>query len=161
LSWKLNILDFFHIQEQRIERSKSLYPRRYLTQWYAFIRMNDRIREKISSSPISLSTIFVVPTTSAPALVLRTSMHICTFGVFMEQRAVNQKSGRVSYSKLLLRALIQQKASDFRRIVTGDESWFFFDYPRDLAGRRSVMSFLNVPSRKLTRQGAWFRSFGR
>jgi hypothetical protein len=57
-----------------IARSESSHPRLYLTQWCALIIMNDCIRQIISSSPISLSKIFVAPTTSAPALVLRTSM---------------------------------------------------------------------------------------
>jgi hypothetical protein len=26
---------------------------------------------------------------------------------------------------------MEQKASGFQRIITGDESWFFFYYPRD------------------------------
>jgi hypothetical protein len=38
---------------------------------------------------------------------------------------------KVSYSKLLLRALMKQKANGFQRIITGDESWFFLDYLRD------------------------------
>jgi hypothetical protein len=50
--------------------------------------MNDCIRQAISSSPISLSKIFVASTTSAPALVLRTSMRVCMFRIFMQQRAV-------------------------------------------------------------------------
>jgi hypothetical protein len=48
---------------------------------------NDYIRQVISSSPL-LSKIFVTPTTSTQALVLRTSMRVCTFRIFMEQRAV-------------------------------------------------------------------------
>jgi hypothetical protein len=40
------------------------------------------------SSPISLWKIFVALTKSASALVLKTSMRVCTFGIFMEQRAV-------------------------------------------------------------------------
>jgi hypothetical protein len=50
--------------------------------------INDDIRQKISSSPISLSKIFTAPITSAPALVSRTSMHVCTFRLLIEQRAV-------------------------------------------------------------------------
>jgi hypothetical protein len=42
------------------------------------------------------------------------------------------KSKRVSYSKLLLTALMEQKAGVFQRIITGDEPWFFRDCPRDL-----------------------------
>jgi hypothetical protein len=40
-----------------------------------------------------------------------------------------QKSKTVAYSKLLLIALMEQKASGFSRIMTGDESWFFLYYP--------------------------------
>jgi hypothetical protein len=52
--------------------------------------MNDCIRQIIPSSPISFSKIFVAPTTSAPAFVLRISMRLCAFRIFrifMEQRA--------------------------------------------------------------------------
>jgi hypothetical protein len=45
--------------------------------------------------------------------------------------SINQKSERVSYSKLLLIALVGQKASDSQWIITGDESWFFPYYPCD------------------------------
>jgi hypothetical protein len=45
---------------------------------------------------------------------------------------INQKSESVSYSKLLLTELMEQKASSFHRIISGDESRFFFYYPRDL-----------------------------
>jgi hypothetical protein len=68
--------------------AKSLYSRRYLTQWCALIIMNNCIRQTISSSPISLSKIFVAPTASAPGLVSGTSMRLCTFRIFVEQRAV-------------------------------------------------------------------------
>jgi hypothetical protein len=37
---------------------------------------------------------------------------------------------RVLYSKLLLTALMEQKASDFQRIITRDKLWFFYS-PRD------------------------------
>jgi hypothetical protein len=50
--------------------------------------MNDWIRQAISSSPICLSKIFVAPTMSAMALVLRISVRVCTFRIFLEQRAV-------------------------------------------------------------------------
>jgi hypothetical protein len=49
--------------------------------------MNEYIRQLISSYPVSLSTLFVAPTTSAPALVLRTSLRACAFRIFMEGRA--------------------------------------------------------------------------
>jgi hypothetical protein len=45
--------------------------------------------------------------------------------------SINQKSERVSYSKLPLTALMEQKASGFLRICTGDESWLFLYYSRD------------------------------
>jgi hypothetical protein len=50
--------------------------------------MNDWIRQTISSSAISLWNIFVTPTTSAPALISRTSMRVCTFRIFLELPAV-------------------------------------------------------------------------
>jgi hypothetical protein len=34
------------------------------------------------------SKIFVAPTTVAPALILRMSMRVCSFRIFMEQRAI-------------------------------------------------------------------------
>jgi hypothetical protein len=37
----------------------------------------------------------------------------------------------MSYSKILLTALMEQKARGFQRIVAGDELWFFLYYPRD------------------------------
>jgi hypothetical protein len=45
---------------------------------------------------------------------------------------INQKSERMSYLKLRLTAFLEQKASGFQGIITGDESWFFFRCPRDL-----------------------------
>jgi hypothetical protein len=44
---------------------------------------------------------------------------------------MNQKGETVSYSKLLLMALMEQKANVFQKIITGDESRFFHYYPRD------------------------------
>jgi hypothetical protein len=43
--------------------------------------------------------------------------------------SINHKSKRVSYSKLLLTALMEHKANGFQRIITGDGVWFFLDYP--------------------------------
>jgi hypothetical protein len=43
----------------------------------------------------------------------------------------NQKSERVSDSRLLLAALDQNEATLFQGVITGDESWFFLYYPRD------------------------------
>jgi hypothetical protein len=65
--------------------SKRSYPRRYPTQRCTLLIMNDCIRKTISSSPSSFSKIFIAPTTSAPAFVLRTSMRVCTFQIFLEQ----------------------------------------------------------------------------
>jgi hypothetical protein len=45
--------------------------------------------------------------------------------------SIDQKNERMSYSKPLLTALMEQKANGFRRIITGDESWFLFHDPRD------------------------------
>jgi histone-lysine N-methyltransferase SETMAR len=45
--------------------------------------------------------------------------------------SINQKSENVSYSKLLLVALMEQKVSLFQRIITGDEWWFFLGHPSD------------------------------
>jgi hypothetical protein len=50
--------------------------------------MNNYIQQTLSSPLISLSKIFVAPTTSAPALAFRTSMRVCTFRTFFEQGAV-------------------------------------------------------------------------
>jgi hypothetical protein len=47
--------------------------------------------------------------------------------------SINQKSERVSYSKVLLTALMEQKASGSQRIITGDKSWFLLYYPCDSA----------------------------
>jgi hypothetical protein len=35
----------------------------------------------------------------------------------------------MSYSKVILTALLEQKASGFQRIVIGDEAWCFLDFP--------------------------------
>jgi hypothetical protein len=45
--------------------------------------------------------------------------------------SINQKRESVSYSKLLLTVLIEQKVSGFQRIIAGDESWFFRCYVCD------------------------------
>jgi hypothetical protein len=44
---------------------------------------------------------------------------------------IKQKIDRVLYLKLLVTALMKEKASNFQGIITGDESRFFFDSPRD------------------------------
>jgi hypothetical protein len=56
--------------------------------------------------------------------------------------SINQKNQRVLYSKLLLTALREQKASGFQRIIIGDESWFFFDHLRDSVRAASRDEFL-------------------
>jgi hypothetical protein len=45
--------------------------------------------------------------------------------------SINQKSETASHSKLLLTALMEEKASGFQWIITENESWFVFDYRRD------------------------------
>jgi hypothetical protein len=45
--------------------------------------------------------------------------------------SINKKSERVSDSKVLLKALMEQKASGLQRIITGNESHFFLAYPPD------------------------------
>jgi hypothetical protein len=47
--------------------------------------------------------------------------------------SINEKSKRGSYSKLLLTARMEQKATGFQRITNGDELWFVLDYPRGSA----------------------------
>jgi hypothetical protein len=56
--------------------------------------------------------------------------------------SINQKNKRVSYSKLFLTALMEQKTSGFQHIITGDDSWFSIYPPVIRPGRRRVMSFL-------------------
>jgi hypothetical protein len=53
-----------------------------------------------------------------------------------------------------LTALMEQKASSFGGIITGDESWFVLYYPVIRSGRRHVTSFLESSSRKVTRKNA-------
>jgi hypothetical protein len=67
--------------------------------------------------------------------------------------SINQKSERVSSSKLLPTALMAQKASGFQRLITGDKLWFFLSII-------FMMSILNALSVKMPRKRAWFRSFG-
>jgi hypothetical protein len=74
--------------------------------------------------------------------------------------SINQKSERVSYSKFLLRALMEQKASGFQRIITGDEHGSSSIISVIRSGRRRMIGFLNVSSRKSIWKRAWFRSFG-
>jgi hypothetical protein len=45
--------------------------------------------------------------------------------------SVDQKTKRVLYSKLLLMALMEQKAGGLQRIITKDERWFLLYYPPD------------------------------
>jgi hypothetical protein len=75
--------------------------------------------------------------------------------------SINQKSQRVSYSKLLLTSLTAQKASGSQRIIPGDELWFFVDYPRDLMWAASRDELPQRVKQKLTGKSAWFRAFGR
>jgi hypothetical protein len=46
--------------------------------------------------------------------------------------SINQKSEMISYSKLILTTLMEQKVSGFQWIVTRDESWFLILYPHGL-----------------------------
>jgi hypothetical protein len=50
--------------------------------------------------------------------------------------SVNLKSQGTFYSKLLLTSLMEDRPTDFGRVITGDESCFFFYCPRDSVGRR-------------------------
>jgi hypothetical protein len=45
--------------------------------------------------------------------------------------SINQKSERVSYSKLPLTTLMEQKANGFQWMIARDESWFLLYYPCD------------------------------
>jgi transposase len=47
--------------------------------------------------------------------------------------SANQKSERVTYSRLLAKALEKEQPNKFQRVITGDESWFFLYYPHDSA----------------------------
>jgi hypothetical protein len=49
---------------------------------------NDYISQTISSSPISFLKISVALSTSAPVLVLKTSLRVCIFRISMKQRVV-------------------------------------------------------------------------
>jgi hypothetical protein len=51
--------------------------------------------------------------------------------------SINQRNERVSYSKLFLTALTEQRVNGFQQIITGDGSWFFFYCSRDSAWARS------------------------
>jgi hypothetical protein len=57
---------------------------------------------------------------------------------------INQKSERVSYFKLLLTALMEQKTNDFQQIITGDESDSSAIIPVIPSRRHHVMNFLNL-----------------
>jgi hypothetical protein len=50
--------------------------------------------------------------------------------------------------------LMEWKASGFQRIITGDESWFFFCYTRGFVWGRCMMSFLKALNRTLTCKNA-------
>jgi histone-lysine N-methyltransferase SETMAR len=43
----------------------------------------------------------------------------------------NQKTVRMSDSRLILRALEERQGANCKRIITGDKFWFFLYYPRD------------------------------
>jgi hypothetical protein len=45
--------------------------------------------------------------------------------------SIDRKNERVSYSKLFLTVLMEEKVSGFLRSITGEESWFFFYHPWD------------------------------
>jgi hypothetical protein len=62
---------------------------------------------------------------------------------------------------VLLTALMQQKASDFQWIITGDESWFFLCCPRDSVWVASRDEFPQHIKHKIAWESAWFQSFGR
>jgi hypothetical protein len=45
--------------------------------------------------------------------------------------SVDQKNEWLSYSELLLAALMDHNLPDFEWVITDDESWFFRHYPCD------------------------------
>jgi hypothetical protein len=56
----------------------------------------------------------------------------------------NQKTVRMSDSRLILRALEEKQGANCKRIITGDESCLFLYYPRDSTG---AVSRDNLPER--------------
>jgi hypothetical protein len=66
----------------------------------------------------------------------------------------------VSYSKVILTALMEQKASGFQRIITGNEPWFVFYYLGDSVWAAARTELPQHIKQKLTGRTAWFRSFG-
>jgi hypothetical protein len=74
---------------------------------------------------------------------------------------ISQKSERMVYSKLLLTALMEQKASGFQRIITGDEPWFFLYYPRDSVWAASHDELPQRIKQGIERESFCFQSFGR
>jgi hypothetical protein len=75
--------------------------------------------------------------------------------------SINRKSERASSSKLLLTVLMEQTADGSQRIITGNESWFFFCYPRDLTWVVSRNALPRRTKQKVGWRGALFQSFGR
>jgi hypothetical protein len=44
----------------------------------------------------------------------------------------NEAQGRVIFSKELLQVLCHAKETNFEHLLTGDESWFYYEHPYDL-----------------------------
>jgi histone-lysine N-methyltransferase SETMAR len=44
---------------------------------------------------------------------------------------IEQKKSRVELSKQLLKILRNEESSEFRHLLTGDESWLYYSYPHD------------------------------
>jgi hypothetical protein len=72
----------------------------------------------------------------------------------------NQKGERVSYSKLLLTALMEQKANGRQQIITGDESWFLLYYPHDSVLAASRDGFPQRIKQKNDAKKCFASSFG-
>jgi hypothetical protein len=69
---------------------------------------------------------------------------------------INQKSERVSYSKLLLTTQMKQKRAAFNELSPGMSCGSSSITSVIRSGWHRVMSFLNLSSRKLTWKSAWF-----
>jgi hypothetical protein len=43
----------------------------------------------------------------------------------------NEAQSRVTFSKELLRVVRHAKETNFEHLVTGNESWFYYEHPHD------------------------------
>jgi hypothetical protein len=72
----------------------------------------------------------------------------------------DQKRSQVELSREVLQILEQDQQYEFEHILTGNESWFFFEYFHDSCGTQIGVTCLKFRSKNFNLKSTSFRLFG-